>query len=89
MKIGIFGLGYVGCVTAACLSHDGHRVIGVDVNPQKIDLINNGKSPLIEPGLEERIASNVQAGRLSACLDVNEAVRTSDVSLICVGTPSN
>jgi GDP-mannose 6-dehydrogenase len=89
MNISIFGLGYVGCVTAACLADDGHRVIGVDINPYKVDLINAGKSPLIEPGLQERIGKAVQAGCLSACGDVDEAVLASDISLICVGTPSN
>jgi GDP-mannose 6-dehydrogenase len=89
MNISIFGLGYVGCVTAACLADDGHHVIGVDVNPQKVDLIQSGKSPLIEPGLEERIATTVASGHLSAFDDVNEAVKLSDISLICVGTPSN
>jgi GDP-mannose 6-dehydrogenase len=89
MNISIFGLGYVGCVTAACLAYDGHRVIGVDVNPHKVDLIRNGKSPLIEPGLEERISSMVASGNLSACEDVNDAIKLTDISLICVGTPSN
>jgi GDP-mannose 6-dehydrogenase len=89
MNISIFGLGYVGCVTAACLAYDGHRVIGVDVNPVKVDLINSGKSPLIEPGLAERIATTVADGRLSASAEVEGAVHSTDVSLICVGTPSN
>ena len=89
MNISIFGLGYVGCVTAACLADDGHHVTGVDVNPQKVDLIQSGKSPLIEPGLEERIATTVASGHLRAIDDVNEAVMLSDISLICVGTPSN
>ncbi len=89
MNISIFGLGYVGCVTAACLAHDGHRVIGVDTNPNKVDLLNSGKSPLIEPGLEERIRDTVQAGCLIATRDVDQAVRESEISLICVGTPSN
>lgn len=89
MNISIFGLGYVGCVTAACLTFDGHRVIGVDVNPHKVGLINGGKSPLIEPGLEERISSGVASGMLSARQDVDESVKLSDISLICVGTPSN
>jgi GDP-mannose 6-dehydrogenase len=89
MNISIFGLGYVGCVTAACLAHDGHRVIGVDVNPHKVTLISSGKSPLIEPGLAERISATVASGALSACVDVDESVKGTDISLICVGTPSN
>lgn len=89
MNISIFGLGYVGCVTAACLAHDGHRVIGVDTNPYKVDLLNSGKSPLIEPGLEERIRDMVQKGCLTATGDVDQAVQESEISLICVGTPSN
>jgi GDP-mannose 6-dehydrogenase len=64
-------------------------VIGVDINPQKVDLINSGRSPLIEPGLEERIASTIRTGNLKAGLDVEKAVHTTDLSLICVGTPSN
>ncbi len=89
MNISIFGLGYVGCVTAACLAYDGHHVTGVDVNPHKVELIRSGKSPLIEPGLEERISAMVASGNLDACDDVNEAVSRTDISLICVGTPSN
>jgi GDP-mannose 6-dehydrogenase len=89
LNISIFGLGYVGCVTAACLAHDGHSVIGVDVNPDKVNLIIRGKSPLVEPGLEEHIIKTVASGQLSACTDVDEAVKLSDISLICVGTPSN
>lgn len=89
MNISIFGLGYVGCVTAACLADDGHRVIGVDISPHKVDLINAGKSPLIEPGLNERIGRAVQSGCLSASGDVSQAILASDISLICVGTPSN
>lgn len=89
MNISIFGLGYVGCVTAACLADDGHRVIGVDISPHKVDLINGGKSPLIEPGLNERIGRAVQSGCLSASGDVSQAILASDISLICVGTPSN
>jgi GDP-mannose 6-dehydrogenase len=89
MRISVFGLGYVGCVTAACLSKDGHSVIGIDLNQQKMDTLRNGLSPIIEPGLAESIKSNVQEGRLSVNGDVNEVVQETELSLICVGTPSN
>ena len=89
MKIAVFGLGYVGCVSAACLANDGHMVIGVDVNPQKVASINAGQSPIIEPGLDALVASAVANGSLCAMTDSHEAVLQSDVSMICVGTPSN
>jgi GDP-mannose 6-dehydrogenase len=89
MKISIFGLGYVGCVTAACLAKDNHKVIGVDVNPMKVDLLRSGRSPVVEPGLDEIICEVVQNGRLQVSVDSEAAVHQSDVSLICVGTPSN
>jgi GDP-mannose 6-dehydrogenase len=89
MKLGIFGLGYVGCVSAACFAEAGHDVIGVDVNALKVDIINGGRSPLVEPGIEALIARNVEAGRLRATIDCEEAIADSDVSLVCVGTPGN
>lgn len=89
MNISIFGLGYVGCVSAACLAHEGHTVVGVDVNPVKVDLIGAGRSPIVEPGLDELIAEGVREQRLSATLDSVDAVHNTDLSLICVGTPSN
>lgn len=89
MKVSIFGLGYVGCVSAACLAQDGHDVIGVDVNPHKVELINAGQSPIVEPGLDELLSSLVQSGKLRASLDSRVAVNNSQISLICVGTPSN
>ncbi len=82
------GLGYVGCVSAACLANEGHRVIGVDVNPVKVNIINSGKSPIVEPGLEELIAKVVTEGKLKATTDFSTAIQQSDISLICVGTPS-
>jgi GDP-mannose 6-dehydrogenase len=88
MHISIFGLGYVGAVSAACLAQHGHTVIGVDVNQQKIDTINSGRSPLVEPGLEELISTAVEAGKLSATLDAESALAATELSLICVGTPS-
>jgi GDP-mannose 6-dehydrogenase len=89
MKVSIFGLGYVGCVSAACLARDGHEVIGVDINPQKVELVKSGRSPIIEPGLDELISKGVCSGKLRATLDSQVAVHNSDTSLICVGTPSN
>ncbi|MCY1220031.1 GDP-mannose 6-dehydrogenase [compost metagenome] len=88
MQISIFGLGYVGAVCAGCLSARGHEVVGVDVSQTKIDLINNGKSPIVEPGLEELLQQGVKTGRLRGTTDVAGAIRDTQVSFICVGTPS-
>lgn len=88
MRISIFGLGYVGAVCAGCLSARGHDVIGVDISAHKIDLINSGKSPIVEPGLEELLQQGLRQGRLRGTTDVAAAVLESDVSFICVGTPS-
>ncbi len=88
MKISIFGLGYVGAVSAGCLATDGHQVIGVDPNKTKVDLINQGATPIIEKDIGEMIAATVRSGHLRATADVRDAVFSSDMSLICVGTPS-
>ncbi|TQS27790.1 nucleotide sugar dehydrogenase [Microbispora sp. KK1-11] len=88
MKISVFGLGYVGCVSAACLATQGHEVVGVDVNPVKVDLINAGTAPVVEERIGELTEQAVAAGRLRATHDVHAAVEASDVSLVCVGTPS-
>jgi GDP-mannose 6-dehydrogenase len=88
MKISVIGLGYVGAVSAGCLARLGHEVIGVDVNLRKVASINNGEAPVLEPGLPEAIADAVEAGRLRATDDAAGAVRATDVSLLCVGTPS-
>lgn len=88
MKISVMGLGYVGAVSAACLARDGHEIIGVDTDRLKVDLINSGKAPIIEPGLAEIIEREAAAGRLCATTDVTAAVQHSDLLLICVGTPS-
>ncbi|MDF5709050.1 MAG: UDP-glucose/GDP-mannose dehydrogenase family protein [Nostoc sp. S4] len=87
MKISIFGLGYVGAVTAACLARDGHEVIGVDVNPEKVDLIAKGESPIVEPGLSQLLVDGVAANLITATTDTEAAVLASEVSLISVGTP--
>lgn len=88
MRIAIFGLGYVGAVSAGCLAELGHTVVGVDPNAVKVDLINAGRAPVIEKGLDEFIARAVGAGRLRATTVQREAVEVSEVSLVCVGTPS-
>jgi GDP-mannose 6-dehydrogenase len=88
MKISVFGLGYVGSVSAGCLASIGHEVIGVDVNPTKVEMINNGQSPAIEKDIDRLITESVQAGRLKAVTCAREAVLASDLSLVCVGTPS-
>ena len=89
MRLSVFGLGYVGCVSAACFADDGNDVIGVDVNPTKVEIINAGKTPIIEEGINELIGKVVAEGRLHATTDSTRAVHDSDLSLICVGTPSN
>jgi len=87
-RISIFGLGYVGCVSAACFAKEGHDVIGVDVNPSKVDMINQGISTIVEHGIGELVSEMRASGRLRATTDVREAVLASDISLVCVGTPS-
>jgi len=89
MKLSVFGLGYVGCVSAACFAKDGHEVVGVDVNPTKVGIINEGRSPIVEPGIEDLISDVLTAGKLRASTDGSEAVRNTELSIICVGTPSN
>ncbi len=88
MNISVFGLGYVGSVSAASFAADGHRVIGVDVNPAKVSAVKSGRTPIVEPGLEDLIRTMVEQGRLTATTSTQQAVAESDVSLICVGTPS-
>src|SRR6516225_2220634 len=87
MRIAVFGLGYVGVVSAACLARDGHSVVGIDPNIVKVDFLRRGKSPIVEPGLEVLIAGAFGAGRLIASSDYAAAVAQSDVLLVCVGTP--
>jgi GDP-mannose 6-dehydrogenase len=88
MKIAVFGLGYVGTVTAAGLASQGHEVWGVDVDPVKVDIIRSGRSPVVEPGIDELVKSVVGRGDLSATTDPAVALNRADVSLLCVGTPS-
>lgn len=88
MNVSVFGLGYVGSVSAGCYAADDHRVVGVDVHPEKVAAINEGRSPVVEPGLSELLAAEAASGRLRATTDPRAAIDESDVSLICVGTPS-
>jgi len=88
MKISIFGLGYVGAVSLACLARDGHAVIGVDIDPTKLSLITAGKTPVVEEGMVELMQSVAASGRVSVTTDAQEALLGSEISLVCVGTPS-
>lgn len=87
-SLSVFGMGYVGCVSAACFAKEGHTVIGVDVNSTKVDLINSGRSPIVEEGIDELVGEMVAAGRLRATDSVSEAIQNTSISLVCVGTPS-
>jgi GDP-mannose 6-dehydrogenase len=88
MKVSVFGLGYVGSVSAAAFADDGHDVVGVDVNADKVATVNAGRSPIVEPGLDDLLRQNVERGRLRATTNTAEAIAGTDVSLLCVGTPS-
>src|SRR3954467_12437976 len=88
MRISIFGIGYVGAVSAACLAADGHDVVAVDTNPQKVKMINDGVAPIVETDLAEMVREGVRSGKLRATTSVGEAVTGSACSIICVGTPS-
>jgi GDP-mannose 6-dehydrogenase len=88
VRVSVFGLGYVGVVTVCCLARDGHQVVGVDVNADKVAEVAAGRPPIVEPGLDELLAAGVAAGRIAATGDAREAVLASDLSMITVGTPS-
>ena len=87
-RISVFGLGYVGTVTAACLAHQGNQVTGVDLNPAKVEAVETGRNPIVEPGLSDIISAGHQSGHLHATSDSSPAVLNSDISFLCVGTPS-
>ncbi len=88
MKISIFGLGYVGCVSLGCLAKNGNELIGVDISKTKVDLINEAKPTIVENQIDELIAVGVKNGSIKATMDYNEAVNNSEISIVCVGTPS-
>jgi len=87
-KVSVFGLGYVGSVTAACLASQGHSVIGVDLSRAKVEQLESGRSPIVEPGMAEVVAEGHKASRLRATSDSATAVLETDISFLCVGTPS-
>jgi len=87
MKISIFGLGYVGAVSLACLSRDGHQVIGVDVDRSKLELIASGKTPVVEEGMVDLMQAVAASGLVSVTGNTEQAVLDTEMSLICVGTP--
>jgi GDP-mannose 6-dehydrogenase len=88
MRVSVFGLGYVGSVSAASFAADGHDVVGIDVNPDKVTAINEGRSPIVEPGLGGLLQQGVRSGKLRATTSTADAVHSTDLSLVCVGTPS-
>ena len=88
LRLSVFGLGYVGCVSAACLADRGHLVLGVDANPQKTEFIADGRSPIVEERIGDLIADAVASGRLQVRDTAAAAVHDSDISIVCVGTPS-
>src|SRR5262245_31264455 len=89
MRISVFGLGYVGAVSLACLARDGHTLVGVDVDKTKLDLLRSGRSPIVEEGIQELTASVVASGRVKVTDDPREAMRDTELSFVCVGTPSS
>jgi len=87
MRISVFGLGYVGCVSAACFARNGHKVMGVDISQSKVDIINSGRSPVVEKDIDEIIKEVIESERLISTTDAGKAVENSEISMICVGTP--
>ena len=86
MRINLFGLGYVGCISATCLANDGHEVTGIDVDQTKVDIINKGETPIVEPGLQEAVKKAITSKKLHA---TTSNISPADISIVCVGTPSN
>jgi GDP-mannose 6-dehydrogenase len=85
----VFGLGYVGAVSLACLARDGHHVVGVDVDPHKLELIRSGRSPIVEEGIQDLMKQVVESGRVTVTNDVQQAISATELSFVCVGTPSS
>src|SRR5690606_31931866 len=88
MRISVFGLGYVGAVSMACLARDGHAVVGVDKDPTKLELIRSSRSPIVEEGIQELVEQVVGSGRVTVTDDSHRAILDTDLSFVCVGTPA-
>ena len=88
MKVAVFGLGYVGCTSVACMASQGHTVVGVDVNPRKVEQVAAGLSPIFEPGIDDMLAAAHAEGRVSAVEQTEDALNGADAAIVCVGTPS-
>ena len=88
MRISVLGLGYVGTVCAACLAERGHLIVGTDKVEAKVDAIRAGRSPIIEQDVDDLVSRGAKSGNLTAIMDVAEAVKSTDMSIVCVGTPS-
>ena len=89
MNIIIYGIGYVGCIGLGCLAEKGHNLIGIDVDKNKVNLINNGKATIVEKDIDELICKNFERKRITATTKSSYAVKNSEVAIICVGTPNN
>ena len=89
MHVSIFGLGYVGCIGLGCLAELGHELIGVEIDQLKVDLINSGKATIVEKGIDELIKKNYNNKKIKATKSCREAIKDTDVAIICVGTPNN
>lgn len=86
MKIAIFGLGYVGSTAAGCIASQGHTIIGVDVSEAKVAMLNAGRAPVFEPGLDELLAAARAAGRIAATVRLTDELDDCDMAIVCVGT---
>ena len=87
-KISVFGLGYVGAVSLACLARDGHEMIGVDIDPNKLELLRRGQAPIVESGIQELMRAVVRGGSVTVTDSVRDAILATDLSFVCVGTPA-
>jgi GDP-mannose 6-dehydrogenase len=88
-RISIFGLGYVGAVSLACLARDGHEMVGVDIDPNKLELLRKGQAPIVETGIQELTRNVMRDGKVQVTDSVRQAILATDISFVCVGTPAS